>query len=270
MRTVRLVDTTLRDGGQSPGFAFSRSTKVALTRLLDEAGVFQIEAGVPAMGKEECADIRAIKKACSSARVSVWNRARRSDLEASFTCGADCIHICLPVSGRHIQEKLQITPEAALESFLDCVSLAQSEGYELSAGFEDSSRAEPDFLLQAARAYKQMGGLRLRLSDTVGVFTPAQAAELAGLLVAEGLEVEIHTHNDLGMAEANALSAALAGASYVDTTILGIGERAGNCHMRRFTRLAFGSKELSTAVSEQAAIFVEEKAAQLFFRSEQK
>ncbi|MDR3361266.1 MAG: hypothetical protein LBO64_00180 [Desulfovibrio sp.] len=274
MRPLWLVDTTLRDGEQSPGFSFSPEIKLRLARLLDKAGVCQIEAGVPAMGVEERNCIRAIKQACSSALVSTWNRARPGDIQAALACEADIIHICTPVSERQIRTKLGLTPDQALDLYASCAAFARNKGPRgakgamVTAGFEDASRAQGPFMLRLAKELKAQGVARIRISDTVGVLTPEKTKSLVEQLAPAGMDMEIHTHNDLGMAEANALCAAMAGAAFVDTTIMGIGERAGNCDMQRFTRLAARSGQFALSVTEEDASFVEREAAPLLWRDE--
>ncbi|MDR3176731.1 MAG: hypothetical protein LBU06_09395 [Desulfovibrio sp.] len=260
---LRLVDTTLRDGGQMPGLVLSKRKRLFLARILAACGVGQIEAGVPAMGAEEIEIIREIKENCPSTLISVWNRSRREDITASFACGPDLIHICLPVSELQIRRKLGLEPRAALDAFFACAELAMDRGYAVSAGLEDASRADRAFLRHVARELKEKGIDRVRLCDTVGVLLPGGAAELTRLCLDEGLEIGFHAHNDLGMAEANSLCAALAGASSVDVTLFGIGERAGNCDMRKLAHLAEGSGRLSPDVGERAAAEIERQAAPL-------
>jgi homocitrate synthase NifV len=188
-------------------------------------------------------------------------------VEASFQCRPDIIHRCLPVSARQIQVKLKLSPQAALDNFLDCVELAQKEGFAVSAGLEDASRAEIPFLREVA-AVLQRRGIRARVSDTVGIFTPGRIAVLIRSLSAMGLSVEVHAHNDLGMAEANSLCAALSGACFVDTTIMGVGERAGNCDMRKFVRMATKAKRFEMPVHEEVAQWVERESAPFLKRAD--
>ncbi|MDR2800818.1 MAG: hypothetical protein LBB52_06080, partial [Desulfovibrio sp.] len=202
---LRLVDTTLRDGGQMAGLVLSKRTRLILVRILAACGVSQIEAGIPAMGAEEIETIRELKANCPSTLISAWNRSRREDIVASFACEPDLIHICLPVSELQIRKKLGFGPRAALDAFFACAELAMNRGYAVSAGLEDASRADLAFLRHVARELKEKGIDRVRLCDTVGVLLPGKAAELTRLCLNEGLEVGFHAHNDLGMAEANSL-----------------------------------------------------------------
>ena len=172
MPEIIIVDTTLRDGEQAPGFAFAPALKIRLASMMDEAGVDQIEAGVPAMGENEKATIRSIREACANARVSTWNRLRESDVRHSFDCSPHIIHLCCPVSDRQIKDKLKTTRAEVLASLAKCAVLAASRGAEVTVGFEDASHASPDQLREAAKAARQCGVVRVRLSDTVGCYTP--------------------------------------------------------------------------------------------------
>ena len=263
MHDIIIVDTTLRDGEQAPGFAFPPDVKIRLATLMDTAGVDQIEAGVPAMGESEKNTIRSIREICAHARVSTWNRLRESDIRHSFDCSPHIIHLCCPVSDRQIIEKLKKNRREVLDSLSRCISLAASRGAEVTVGFEDASHAAPDQLREAARVSRQCGVARVRLSDTVGCYTPDQVWRAVRLLCEAGMDVEIHAHNDFGMAVANSLMAAKAGARYVNTTLWGIGERAGNCGLAAFTAAAARLGRTGCSVSAKSALELERLAATL-------
>lgn len=261
MADVILVDTTLRDGEQAPGFAFSRGLKVRLAALLDAAGVGQIEAGIPAMGPDERKTLRKIMDVCFQTRISTWNRLCESDIKNSLACAPHVIHVCCPLSDRQICSKLKSDRQKVMTALRQCVELAASGGAEVSVGFEDVSHTTELQLTQAVDAAAQAGARRIRLSDTVGRYTPNAVAKAVRLVLRQGLEAEIHAHNDLGMAVPNSLMAAYAGARYVDTTLWGIGERAGNCGMGAFTSALDRLEHLTCAVSGQGAARLERKAA---------
>lgn len=230
-----LIDTTLRDGEQSPGFAFSTEQKVRLAVLLDEAGIYQIEAGIPAMGDYEKDTIIKILENRKNTRISTWNRMNREDILHSFDCHPDIIHISAPMSYVHIYSKLKKNKGWLQKNLQDCVSLALDKGYAVTVGFEDASRADITFMIAVAEMLKDMGVLNIRYADTVGVLTPSRAYQaVSEIRNHTGIAVGIHAHNDLGMAVANSLEAARAGADYIDTTLFGIGERAGNCDLSQF------------------------------------
>lgn len=231
----KLVDTTLRDGEQSPGFAMTLQQKVKIASILDSAGVAQIEAGIPSVGSYEQETIREIVRRKKNSLISVWSRMNPEDIRTAFQCRPDLIHIGVPVSYVQIYTKLKRNKNWLLKTMLSCVDLVLSNGFSVSVGFEDASRADPTFLILLADELSRVGVKRIRYADTVGILNPSRAYQAVQELIQyTGMEVEIHAHNDLGMAVANSLAAAKAGAAYVDTTVYGIGERAGNCNLSRF------------------------------------
>ncbi|TDA70460.1 MAG: homocitrate synthase [Clostridia bacterium] len=226
---IHLVDCTLRDGEQAPGVAFSTAEKVEIARLLDLTGVSQIEAGTPAMGEIEQEAIRAIVAQGLSAQVSTWNRLLPGDVEASLACGVKLVHLSGPASDLHLQSKLGKSRSWVLGAIKEVVAGARARGLEVTIGAEDASRADREFLVTIGQAAAAAGAVRLRYADTVGALEPFRACrELAYLRQRCGLELEFHGHNDFGLALANTLAAARAGVKYLDVTVLGLGERAGN------------------------------------------
>jgi homocitrate synthase NifV len=232
MQDVIIVDTTLRDGEQAAGIAFTAAEKITIAKMLDQAGVTQIEAGIPAMGRDEQQTIREIINLGLKCRILTWNRLSLSDIKASIDCGVKFIHISAPVSDIHIEYKLRKNRAWVLENLQRAARYARSAGCAVSVGAEDASRADFDFLVHFARVARQEGAERLRYADTLGILDPFTACERVKRLVdAAGLDIEIHAHNDFGMATANTLAAVKGGARFVSTTVNGIGERAGNAPM---------------------------------------
>ncbi|WP_422446957.1 homocitrate synthase [Thermoanaerobacterium sp. DL9XJH110] len=228
-RTVKIVDTTLRDGEQTAGVVFANHEKLEIARMLDELGIDQLEAGIPAMGGDEREAIKSIVKAGLSASIMAWNRANIEDIKESLDCGVDAVAISISTSDIHIKNKLKKSREWVLEQMAKCTEFAKSQGVYVSVNAEDASRTDMEFLVKFAREAKKAGADRLRFCDTLGILNPFKTARMVGELVEKaGIPVEMHTHNDLGMATANALAGLEAGATYVGVTVNGLGERAGN------------------------------------------
>lgn len=226
---VKIDDTTLRDGEQTAGVVFANREKVRIARLLDEVGVHQIEAGIPAMGGDERDVIEEIAHLGLKASVLAWNRANVADIKTSIETGVDAVAISLATSDIHIATKLMKDREWVLNSIREAVAYAKGEGVYVSVNAEDASRTELAFLIEYAKAAQAEGADRIRFCDTIGVLDPFRTFKVVRELIeATGLEVEMHTHNDFGMAVANALAGIHAGATWVNVTVGGLGERAGN------------------------------------------
>jgi len=226
---IKLDDTTLRDGEQTAGVVFSNDEKVNIARMLDEIGIDQIEAGIPAMGGDERDVIEQIAHMGLNASILAWNRANLDDIKTSLDCGVDAVAISLATSDIHIETKLQKDRQWVLDSIREATAFAKSHNVYVSVNAEDASRTELGFLLEYAAAAKAEGADRIRFCDTIGTMDPFRCYSIVKALIEEtGLDVEMHTHNDFGMAVANALAGIHAGATWVNITVGGLGERAGN------------------------------------------
>jgi homocitrate synthase NifV len=229
MNQVVINDTTLRDGEQAAGVAFNLEEKIAIATFLDTIGVDEIEVGIAAMGKAEQNAIAAICELGLQAKLLGWNRAVISDIQASIACGLQRVHISIPVSSIQIAAKFQGQWQVVLQKLKDSMSFAVDMGLFVSVGGEDASRAEDNFLLDVVLSAQEWGASRFRFCDTVGILEPFTTyTKVKQLVTALAIPVEMHTHNDFGMATANALAGIKAGALSVNTTVNGLGERAGN------------------------------------------
>lgn len=253
-QTVKIVDTSLRDGEQSAGLAFSVADKIRLAQMMDRAGIDQIEAGIPAIGGLEIEALQEIVAQRQNALISTWNRLNPSDIQKAMRIRTDIIHIGAPVSYAQLYVKLRRNKQWLINELRMCVTLAKENGYAVTVGFEDASRADICFLVTLGQLLADLGVQMVRYADTVGVLHPTKAQEDIHLLKQEtGLDIEIHTHNDIGLAVANAVAAAKGGAIAVDCTVLGIGERSGNCNLRHFLKASkplFQSKISVESVAE--------------------
>ncbi len=191
-----------------------------------------IEAGIPAMGKQECEDLKLMLKMPVKSNLIAWNRANLEDLKASIECGFKFIHISLPISELHIEYKLKKNRGWVLDQLKKCLKYLKNYGLMIIVGAEDASRTDPKFFLQYAEIAASFGAIRIRYSDTVGCldhFTTYQ--NIKKIVDHSPLPVETHAHNDLGLAVANTLAAYRAGAEFANVTVTGLGERAGNASL---------------------------------------
>lgn len=227
-----LVDTTLRDGEQTAGVVFANQEKLNIARMLDEVGVEQIEAGIPVMGGDEKNVIKQMVKSNLRASIMGWNRAVITDIQASIDCGVDAVAISISTSDIHIHDKLKSTREQVLAQMISAVEYAKKEGLYISVNAEDASRTDEDFLFTFIREAISAGANRIRYCDTIGILNPIQTYNnIKHIKDTFGIDVEMHTHNDLGMASANAIAGVMAGATHVGVTVNGLGERAGNASL---------------------------------------
>ncbi|MFA6009837.1 MAG: hypothetical protein WC799_07625 [Desulfobacteraceae bacterium] len=238
-----IIDSTLRDGEQSPGVVFSLEDKIAIASMLADAGVDELEAGIPAMGEEERKDIRTLNRLGLPCPITPWARAKAEDIEYAAATGVSRVHISFPVSDIHLAV-MKRTRESVLENLSLLIPLARRFVDHVSVGAMDATRADQGFLLSFVRLAREQGAFRVRIADTVGLSSPSAIGDLMRTLVhAEpSLIFEFHGHNDLGMATANTLSAAENGAKAASTTLNGLGERAGNAATEEVAAaLAFAS-----------------------------
>ncbi|WAW15475.1 homocitrate synthase [Peptostreptococcus equinus] len=228
-KELKFVDTTLRDGEQTAGVVFANSEKIMIAEMLSDLGINQLEVGIPTMGGDEKETIKQIVKKNLKPSIMAWNRAVIGDVEQSIDCGVDAVAISISVSDIHIENKLKTSRDWVLEQMVKTTEYAKKNGLYVSVNGEDASRADDDFLIEFIECAKQAGADRFRFCDTVGVMDPFTIRnKIEKIYKATNFDIEMHTHNDFGMATANAIGGILGGANYVGVTVNGLGERAGN------------------------------------------
>lgn len=227
--TPYLIDTTLRDGEQAPGVAFSIDEKLSIAAMLDEIGVDEVEAGTPAISINEREAIRLITNAGFAFKTSSWCRATLSDLKLASEVNTQSVNISLPVSDVQI-DALEKSRTWVIEELKQVLAFARQNFAHITMGAQDASRADRTFLKEFIFYALDSGAKRIRINDTVGVLSPMVTKELISDLCWNFPEVEFefHGHNDFGMATSNAITALQSGARCVSATVNGLGERAGN------------------------------------------
>ncbi|HON14011.1 MAG TPA: 2-isopropylmalate synthase [Treponema sp.] len=236
-RTVQIFDTTLRDGEQAPGCSMNLQEKVEVARQLEKLGVDVMEAGFPAASPGDLAAVKAVAGVVKNSAVAGLCRALEKDIDAGWEALSKAaqprIHTFIATSPIHMEYKLKMTPEQVLERAVAAVKYAKKYCSDVEFSAEDASRSNPDFLCKVFAAVIDAGATVVNIPDTVGYAIPAEFGNLVSYIKAhtpniDRARISVHCHNDLGLAVANTLAAALAGADQLECTINGLGERAGN------------------------------------------
>jgi D-citramalate synthase len=226
---IRFLDTTLRDGEQTPGVALSSADKVAIATKLDELGVDVIEAGSAITSEGERESIKAVVAEGLNAEICSYCRIMKLDVDYALDCDVDSIHLVAPVSDLHINVKLRKDRETVRQMALEVTEYAKDHGLIVELSGEDASRADMEFLKSLYIDGVEAGADRLCFCDTVGLLVPEKTDEIfRDIISAVNAPVSIHCHNDFGLATANTIAALKAGAQQAHVTVNGIGERAGN------------------------------------------
>jgi 2-isopropylmalate synthase len=251
-RNIRIFDTTLRDGEQTPGISLTPDEKVRIARQLDKLGVDAVEAGFPIASAGECESVAAVAKAGLTCEVVGLARASKHDIDVTVGTGVGCVHVFIATSDLHLKHKLKLSRDQVLERIADCVAYANQQGKVVEFSAEDATRTEIDFLKEAYRTAERSGADRLNIPDTVGICSPQTIAKITKEIVSSvNVPVSIHCHDDFGLSVANSLAAIEAGAVQAHVTINGLGERAGNTSLEELVMSLHRLYNLNTKINTE-------------------
>ncbi len=238
-RKIRIFDTTLRDGEQTPGVSLTIEEKVEIAKALDELGVDVIEAGFPIVSAGELTAVKAINKLGLRARVCALSRVEKSDIDKLIDCDISYGHIFVATSDLHLQYKLKMTREQVSRASIEAVEYARAHGIEVEFSAEDATRSDRTYLTQVFKDAVDAGATRIDIPDTVGTATPENFSELILFLKSQiDVPISTHCHDDYGLAVVNSLAGINAGADQAQVTVNGLGERAGNASLEEFVMAA--------------------------------
>ena len=240
MNQIKIFDTTLRDGEQSPGCSMNLAEKLEMAEALDKLGVDIIEAGFAISSPDDFAAIAAIAKIVKNATVASLARCNKADIDRAWEAVQNAahprIHVFIATSDIHLKHKLEMTREQVLERIREMVSYAKAKCGDIEFSAEDASRSDRDYLVKALETAIEAGARTVNIPDTVGYAMPREMEDLIRYIKAnvrniEGIDISVHCHNDLGQAVACTLASIAGGATQAECTVNGIGERAGNASL---------------------------------------
>ncbi|MGC9135948.1 2-isopropylmalate synthase [Caldivirga sp.] len=231
VRYVRFLDTTLRDGEQTPGVALRPEEKLIIAMKLEDLGVDSIEAGYPSVSEGEFKSVKMISKEVTESEVIALSRSNKADIDKAIDADVRAVHLFIATSDIHMRYKLRMSRSQVIETAVNAVEYAKSHGLTVEFSAEDATRSDLDFLINVFQSVVDAGADRLDIADTVGVMWPSRIMSLVRLIksrVRGNYLLSVHCHDDFGMAVANSVAAIEAGADQAHGTINGVGERAGN------------------------------------------
>ncbi len=252
MRKIKIFDTTLRDGEQSPGCSMTTKEKIEMARQLEAMGVDVIEAGFAAASPDDFNAVQQIASIIKNCTVASLARANTNDIEKAAAAVKDAvdplIHVFIATSDLHLEYKLKMTREEVLKRIHDMISLAKSHCEKVEFSAEDASRSDLDYLVQCVDTAIKAGATTINLPDTVGYATPEDIMNMFRYVIervpnSDSVTFSTHCHNDLGMATANSIASAVAGCGQIEVAVNGIGERAGNCSLEEIVMLMSTRRE---------------------------
>ncbi len=254
-RVVKVFDTTLRDGEQTPGVAFPLDAKIKIARQLDRLGVDVIEAGFPAASKGEFEAVKKIADLGLNSTICALARIVRGDVDSALDSNADMVHVFISTSKIQIEHTIKKSREEIIQLAVDAVEYIKDHGRECMFSAMDATRTEMDYLKEIYGAVEEAGVDIINVPDTVGIATPfkfhAMIKELREHLK---VPIDVHCHNDFGLAVANTYAAVLAGANEVQVTVNGIGERAGNAALEEVVMILHSLEGIKTNIKTEELV----------------
>ena len=264
-KSIRIFDTTLRDGEQTPGVSLTADDKIEIARQLSKLGVDVIEAGFPSSSEGEKKVVKEIAKAGLEPEICALSRATKGDIDAAIDCDVDLIHVFIPTSPVQMKYAVNLTPEQVLSSTVESIEYVKKHGFKCEFSPMDATRSEMPFLKQVCQAAEKAGMDILNVPDTVGIMIPKTTIKLIEKLKnVVNVPISTHCHDDFGLAVANSLAAVEAGAAQVHVAVNGLGERAGNASLEEVvmalhliykyktgvnTRLLYGTSRLVSSLT---------------------
>jgi len=252
---VTVFDTTLRDGEQTPGIAFTFEQKLGIARQLSGIGVHVIEAGFPASSKAENETVTAIKKLGLEAKICGLARSVKTDVDACLDCDVDMVHVFIPTSDIQRINTINKSREEVLEITDDIIHYIREHTSQCMFSAMDATRTEWDYLIEVFRTAAHAGATIINVPDTVGIISPSGMKTLVTRIAQEvDCPIDVHCHNDFGLAVANTIAAVEAGASQVQVTVNGLGERAGNADLAQTVMIMESMYRIKTGIRKERLV----------------
>jgi 2-isopropylmalate synthase len=261
---VKILDTTLRDGEQTPNVALSTEDKLKIAQALDELGVDIIEAGFAVNSEGEAEAIKVIANAGLKSEICSLCRASIADVDSALACDVDSVHIFLATSKTHLEKKLKITQDQAIGKAVESIQHAKDHGLIVEFSDEDATRTELEFLHRMHKAVQEVGVDRIDIPDTVGVMVPPAMTQFVSEIKKHvKVPLAVHCHDDFGLSVANSLAGVLGGAEEVHVTVNGLGERAGNAALEEVVMSLLAFYNIKTNINSRKMAFVSRLVSQL-------
>ena len=263
-KRIRIFDTTLRDGEQTPGVSLTSGDKIEIAHQLNKLGVDTIEAGFPSSSEGEKKVVRDIAKAGLTSEICALSRATKGDIDAAIDCGVDLIHVFIPTSAVQMKYAVNLTPEQVLSATVESIEHVKKHGIKCEFSPMDATRSEIHFLKQVCQVAEKAGMDSLNVPDTVGIMTPKTTVQLIEeLKTVVKVPISTHCHDDFGLAVANSLAAVEAGAAQVHVAVNGLGERAGNASLEEVVMAQHSIYKKKTGVNKRLLFRVNESLLRL-------